>query len=238
MLNRIDLRGSRRDPRDLLPRAQLDVSVAVEKIRPVVDAVRTEGFPAIHRYTVQFDGIASKVIIPALIAPILCGAIATVATFLVYRLIQSRRDVDHVIADVLQKDLCTVPDLEAEAALLGRRLTPWLRQAVGDARRGMRSVGEADLRRAIVMAGVPEPEWGAAIETPSGTYFVDAYWRHARVAAEADGAAFHLSAGDWGYDLTRQNAIQGSGVRLFRYPVRRLRADPLSCGNELLLLVA
>jgi hypothetical protein len=148
-----------------------------------------------------------------------------------------RRDVDHVVAEVLQRDLCTVADLEAEAALLGRRLTPWLRSALADARRGMRSVGEADLRRALVLAGVPEPEWGAAIDTPSGTFFVDAYWRRHQVAAEADGAAFHLSAGDWGSDLARQNAIHGAGVRLFRFPVRRLRAEPLICGRELLSVV-
>lgn len=124
-------------------------------------------------------------------------------------------------------------DLEEEAALLGRRLTPWLQQALGDARRGMRSVGESDLRRVVLMAGLPEPEWGAAIETPSGTYFVDAYWRHQRVAAEADGAAFHLSAADWSKDLRRQNALQGARVTLFRFPVRRLRAEPLDCGLEL-----
>jgi hypothetical protein len=149
-----------------------------------------------------------------------------------------RRDVDHVVADVLQRGLCTVADLESEAALLGRRLTSWLRQTIGDARRGMRSVGEADLRRAILLAKVPEPEWGAAIDTPAGTYFVDAYWREAKVAAEADGATFHLSANDWSSDLTRQNAIQGAGVRLFRFTVRRLRAAPLACGLELLPLVA
>jgi hypothetical protein len=149
-----------------------------------------------------------------------------------------RRDVDHVVADVLQRALCTVPDLESEAALLGRRLTSWLRQTISDARRGMRSVGEADLRRAILLAKVPEPEWGAAIDTPAGTYFVDAYWREAKVAAEADGATFHLSANDWSSDLTRQNAIQGAGVRLFRFTVRRLRAAPLACGLELLPLVA
>ncbi|GAB1646038.1 histidinol dehydrogenase [Krasilnikovia sp. MM14-A1259] len=57
MLNRIDLRGSRRDPRGLLPRAQLDVSVAVEKIRPVVEAVREHGFPAIREATERFDGV-------------------------------------------------------------------------------------------------------------------------------------------------------------------------------------
>jgi hypothetical protein len=151
---------------------------------------------------------------------------------------ERRRDVDHVIADILQRGLCTVTDLEVEAALLGRRLSPWLRQAICDARRGMRSVGEADLRRALVLAKVPEPEWGAAIDTPTGTYFVDAYWRKAKVAAEADGAAFHLSADDWSSDLIRQNAIQGVGVRLFRFPVRRLRAEPMACGLEIWPLVA
>ncbi len=57
MLKRIDLRGSTRDPRDLLPRAQLDVSVAVERIRPVVEAVAEHGFPAIREATERFDGV-------------------------------------------------------------------------------------------------------------------------------------------------------------------------------------
>ncbi|WIM98156.1 histidinol dehydrogenase [Actinoplanes oblitus] len=57
MLNRIDLRGSRRDPRGLLPRAQLDVSVAVERIRPVVEAVHQHGFSAIREATRRFDGV-------------------------------------------------------------------------------------------------------------------------------------------------------------------------------------
>ncbi|ASW57856.1 histidinol dehydrogenase [Plantactinospora sp. KBS50] len=57
MLTRIDLRGSSRDPRELLPRAQLDVSVAVEKIRPLVEAVREHGFAAIRDATERFDGI-------------------------------------------------------------------------------------------------------------------------------------------------------------------------------------
>jgi histidinol dehydrogenase len=57
VLNRIDLRGCHRDPRGLLPRAQLDVSVAVERIRPVVAAVREHGFDAIREATERFDGV-------------------------------------------------------------------------------------------------------------------------------------------------------------------------------------
>jgi histidinol dehydrogenase len=58
VLNRIDLRGSLADPRGLLPRAQLDVSAAVEKIRPVVEAVRDHGFTAIREATERFDGVS------------------------------------------------------------------------------------------------------------------------------------------------------------------------------------
>ncbi|MFJ1537209.1 histidinol dehydrogenase [Micromonospora chalcea] len=60
MLNRIDLRGGTRDPRRLLPRAQLDVSVAVERIRPLVEAVREHGYPAIREASERFDGVSPE----------------------------------------------------------------------------------------------------------------------------------------------------------------------------------
>lgn len=144
-----------------------------------------------------------------------------------------RSEADHVISHVLQRRLATVEELVAETRALGRFSTRWLRDAVGDASRGMRSVGESDLRRVIRLCGLPEPEWNAEVVTPLGTFFVDALWREQWVAAEADGAEFHLSAEDWSRDLIRQNALQGVALRLFRFPVRRLRRDPWSCGGEL-----
>ncbi|ROT31199.1 histidinol dehydrogenase [Micromonospora sp. HM5-17] len=57
MLNRIDLRGSGRDPRQVLPRAQLDVTAAAEQVRPIVEAVREHGFTAIRDLTHRFDGV-------------------------------------------------------------------------------------------------------------------------------------------------------------------------------------
>jgi very-short-patch-repair endonuclease len=149
-----------------------------------------------------------------------------------------RGDVDHVIADVLQKGLATVAELAEETRLAGRLATPWLRTAVADAGRGMRSVGESDLRRVVLAAGLPEPEWNAPIETAAGTFYVDALWRSRRVAAEADGLAYHLSARDWTADLRRQNAIHGAGVVLLRFPVRRLRSEQAACGEEMWRLVA
>lgn len=134
---------------------------------------------------------------------------------------------------MLQRGLCSVRDLHEQAAAAGRRCTPWVAAALADAARGMRSVGESDLRRVVLLAGLPEPEWNAEVQTPQGTYFVDALWRDKGVAAEADGAEFHLGAAEWAADLRRQNAIQGTGLRLFRFPVRRLRGEPQGCGSEL-----
>jgi very-short-patch-repair endonuclease len=146
---------------------------------------------------------------------------------------QRRSEVDHVISHVLQRGLVTVEELAEETRALGRRSTAWLRAAVTDAARGMRSVGESDLRRVVVAAGLPEPEWNAPVDTPLGTFFVDALWRQYGVAAEADGAAFHLSAKDWSEDLVRQNAIQGTGLVLMRFPIRRLRGAPSFCAQEI-----
>jgi very-short-patch-repair endonuclease len=88
---------------------------------------------------------------------------------------------------------------------------------------------------ALPLSGV---EWNAEVETPAGTFFVDALWRDRGVGVEADGRAWHLSARDWADDLIRQNALHGAGLVLLRFPVPRLRADRLGCGREIASLVA
>ncbi|MEU7872720.1 histidinol dehydrogenase [Dactylosporangium sp. NPDC049140] len=60
MLNRIDLRGSAEDPRRLLPRAAIDVSVATEQVRPTVEGVREHGASAIREAAQRFDGVDVK----------------------------------------------------------------------------------------------------------------------------------------------------------------------------------
>jgi hypothetical protein len=201
----------------------------VEVSRAHGQHMASHGFVVVHQsrrplHAVEFDGLRTTDAARAAIDVALTA--------------HRRADVDHVIADVLQKRLTTVGSLTDEMRLAGRLVTRWLRNAVEDAGRGMRSVGESDLRRVVVAAGLPEPEWNAPIETRSGTYYVDAYWRAKRVAAEADGQAFHFDARAWGNDLRRQNAIHGAGVVLLRFPVQRLRTEALECGRELYALVA
>jgi histidinol dehydrogenase len=57
VLSRIDLRGHVGDPLPLLPRAALDVSAALDDVRPTCDAVRERGLAGVLEATARFDGI-------------------------------------------------------------------------------------------------------------------------------------------------------------------------------------
>ncbi|MEO3819899.1 histidinol dehydrogenase [Plantactinospora sp. B24E8] len=105
MLNRIDLRGGWRDPRALLPRAQLDVSVAVEKIRPLVEAVREHGFTAIRDATQRFDGLLlDRLRVPA---ETIAGAESTLEPEVREALVESISRARRVHADQRRTDVVT-----------------------------------------------------------------------------------------------------------------------------------
>lgn len=58
MISRIDLRGSLPgDLRSVLPRADLDVEAALEKVRPICADVRHRGSAAVREHTKAFDGV-------------------------------------------------------------------------------------------------------------------------------------------------------------------------------------
>ncbi|MFC5160931.1 histidinol dehydrogenase [Nonomuraea angiospora] len=58
MISRIDMRGSLPENlRDVLPRAELDVEAALEKVRPICDDVRHRGAAAVRELTARFDGV-------------------------------------------------------------------------------------------------------------------------------------------------------------------------------------
>jgi histidinol dehydrogenase len=58
VISRIDLRGPLpRDLRSVLPRAELDVEAALDKVRPICEDVRHRGSEAVREYTEKFDGV-------------------------------------------------------------------------------------------------------------------------------------------------------------------------------------
>lgn len=57
MIRRIDLRGSHMDPREVLPRAAVDVEQATATVAPIVDDVRERGAQAVLDWTERLDGV-------------------------------------------------------------------------------------------------------------------------------------------------------------------------------------
>jgi len=60
VISRVDLRGQRPDAaglRAVLPRAALDVEVALDVVRPLCDEVRARGAEAVRELTARFDGV-------------------------------------------------------------------------------------------------------------------------------------------------------------------------------------
>lgn len=58
VISRIDLRGTASGvDRDLLPRAELDVEAALEKVRPICEDVHHRGTAALIDYAERFDGV-------------------------------------------------------------------------------------------------------------------------------------------------------------------------------------
>jgi histidinol dehydrogenase len=60
VISRVDLRGQRPDAaglRAVLPRAALDVEVALDVVRPLCDEVRARGADAVRELTARFDGV-------------------------------------------------------------------------------------------------------------------------------------------------------------------------------------
>src|SRR5882757_6129926 len=83
VLSRIDLRGSpvaeltREKLAPVLPRAELDVEAAIERVRPICDDVRHRGAAAVREYTLRFDGVdLASTRVPA---AVLSGALDTLA---------------------------------------------------------------------------------------------------------------------------------------------------------------
>lgn len=70
MISRIDLRGAAFPEggidRDLLPRAELDVEAALDRVRPICEDVRHRGTAALIDYALKFDGVTlDRVRVPA-----------------------------------------------------------------------------------------------------------------------------------------------------------------------------
>jgi hypothetical protein len=131
-----------------------------------------------------------------------------------------------VIASAVQRGRCTVADLAAELQDGPIRGSAHLRAVLAEVIVGIRSVPEADLRRLIIRAGLPEPLYNARLYI--GELFLaqpDAWWPQYGVAVEVDSREWHLSPTDWEQTMARHQRMSAVGIVVVHVSPRQLRDE-------------
>ena len=161
------------------------------------------------------------------------------ATIDACRRMRIERTVCALIAEVVQRGLTNVADLEVELARASRRGSGFARHALKDVAAGTRSAPEADLRRGFVARGLAEPLWNATLLLPNGRHLCvpDAYFRECGVAVEVDSREHHLSPEDWDKTMRRHARMTAAGLVVLHFPPSRIRDELDEVIDEILAAV-
>jgi hypothetical protein len=136
-------------------------------------------------------------------------------------------EVRAMVADAVQRNRCTIPELTAELGCGPVRGSARFRQALAEVASGVRSVAEGDLRTLLRRGRVPAPYFNPRLF--AGEVFLgmpDAWWPGAGVAVEVDSREWHLSPADWERTLRRHAEMSAHGIIVLHFTPGQIRREP------------
>lgn len=147
----------------------------------------------------------------------------------------SLREVRALIADAIQRGVCPLGALDYELSAGGRQHSALLRQVLGEARDGIRSVSGGEFRDLIKRAGLPTPIFNPRLRTADGAFIArpDAWWADAGVAAEVDSREWHLKPADWEETMRRHDAMVRHGILLLHFSPAQIRQEPATAAETI-----
>ena len=143
------------------------------------------------------------------------------------RTMASARELRALVAQAIQRERCSVALLETELEQGPMAGSAPFRAALAEARAGIRSVPEGDLRALLKKERMPMPVFNARLYVGTSLIAVaDAWWEEAGVVAEVDSRAYHYSAQDWQKTMQRHDRLVAHGVLLLHFTPSQIRATP------------
>jgi hypothetical protein len=143
------------------------------------------------------------------------------------RNLTSSRDVRALVAQAIQRQICSIAMLRDELQQGPINGSARLRAALAEVSDGVRSVPEGDLRILLKRGKVPMPVFNARLYQGRELVAVaDAWWEDAGVAAEVDSREYHYSAEDWQGTLRRHDRLTAHGVLVLHFTPRQIRTAP------------
>ena len=130
-----------------------------------------------------------------------------------------RRAIRAFTLEAIQRRLVHADEVRTEIRQGQRQWTAILRDVIGEASAGTRSVPEAELRSIILNGGLLEPLWNPRLETPAGEFIAepDAYFKDSGLAIEVDSRRYHYENADH-YETTwrRHGRYAENGIAVLR----------------------
>jgi hypothetical protein len=151
------------------------------------------------------------------------------------RRIAAPATVAELMADTVQRGLCTVRELADEVDDAQRRGTAVPRRVLRDVGEGVRSAAEADAKRLWARSGLPEPWWNAPVHDRKGRLLgvADAWFDEVALAWEINSVEWHVLPEDYAREQERTARFVAAGVFVLPTQPRRLRPDPRAVIEEL-----
>ena len=151
------------------------------------------------------------------------------------RRIRSPREVTELMADAVQRGLCTVGQLTAEIDSCQRRGTAVPRRILVDVSAGARSAAERDAMAVWKRSGLPEPWWNAAVYDLDGRFLgvADGWWDDVGLAWEINSFAWHLLPEDYAREQAKAARFTAAGVPVLPTLPTRLRDDEATVRQEM-----
>lgn len=163
-----------------------------------------------------------------------CAPIAR-ATVDASRRSRSVSDVRAAIAEVVQRNLCSIAELGREVRDAQIRGTALPRRVLREVSEGARSAAEAEVRDHVMRAGLPAAKWNHNVYGPEGQWLAcpDAIWEEYGVVLEVDSLEWHLSPASYRQTQARHRRLTAAGLLVVHVTPGTVRSDPAAFIDEL-----
>ena len=150
------------------------------------------------------------------------------------RRLHSSAEITELIADAVQRGLCTPAQLAAELREGSQRGSAMPRRVLADISAGVRSTAERDAKRLLARSGLPEPWWNAEVRDAGGRLLgiADAWFDEVALTWEINSYEWHLNPAAYAREVSRTAEMAAAGVTVVPVLPTALRKDPdRSLGN-------
>jgi hypothetical protein len=156
------------------------------------------------------------------------------------RQLEAQDQVRELVAEVIQRRLCSLEELSAEIRAAARQRTGVARHVLREMSAGVRSVAEARARDCLQRHGIPQPLWNVDLTTEDGEFIArpDGYWEDVAAALEIDSMAWHLRPSAYLNTQRRQRDLTRRGILVLPVAPQLILEDEYAFTRDVLAHLA